>query len=154
MGAEGRNIGQMVNLSRQRQQTLIFIVQEARQLDVNAISQADVIAIKELSELSREFERRELKRFTDKARTAFAHASGNKQRLTWVYSEAAGDVGLVENDLAYFWKPALSRAFANNPTGPSGNGYRTAQGGQDPQGGTGEPGQGVAAAGSQLRRDC
>ena len=69
MSDEGRTVGQLVNLSRQRQQSLIFIVQEARQLDVNAISQADVIAVKELSEISREFERRELKPFTDKAST-------------------------------------------------------------------------------------
>ena len=39
-------------------------------------------------------------------------AKGNRQRWTWVYSEAAGEVGLVENELASYWKPALSRAFA------------------------------------------
>ena len=122
MSDEGRTIGQMVNLSRQRAQTLIFIVQEARQLDVNAISQADVIAVKELSEISRDFERRELKRFTDKARTAFAGAKGNRQRWTWVYSEAAGEAGLVENELASYWKPALSRAFAQATPDQNSNG--------------------------------
>ena len=66
---------------------MIFIVQEARQLDVNAISQADVIAVKELSEISRDFERRELKRFTDKASTALARLKSNRQRWTWVYSD-------------------------------------------------------------------
>lgn len=114
MSAKGRTIGELVNLSRQREQSLIFIVQEARQLDVNVISQADVIAIKELSELSKEFERRELRRFTDKARIAFAVTAGNKQPLTWVYSEAAGEVGLVKNELASFWKPGLSRAFVGD----------------------------------------
>ena len=114
MSAKGRSIGELVNLSRQKEQTLIFIVQEARQLDVNVISQADVIAIKELSELSKEFERRELRRFTDKARLTFALTPGNKQPLTWVYSEAAGEVGLVKNELASFWKPGLSRAFVGD----------------------------------------
>jgi hypothetical protein len=114
MSAKGRGIGELVNLSRQKEQTLIFIVQEARQLDVNVISQADVIAIKELSELSKEFERRELRRFTDKARLAFALTSGNKQSLTWVYSESVGEVGLVKNQLASFWKPGLSRAFVGD----------------------------------------
>ena len=56
MSKDGRDIGSLVNLSRQRGQTLIFVVQESRQLDINAISQADVIAIKELSEISKEFE--------------------------------------------------------------------------------------------------
>ena len=123
MSAKGRNIGELVNLSRQKEQTLVFIVQEARQLDVNVISQADVIAIKELSELSKEFERRELRRFADKARLAFALTPGNKQPLTWVYSEAAGEVGLVKNQLASFWKPGLSRAFvgesSNLPVKPT-----------------------------------
>ncbi len=123
----------MVNLSRQRAQTLIFIVQEARQLDVNAISQADVIAIKELSEISREFERRELKRFTDKASTAFAGLKSNRQRWTWVYSEAAGDAGLVENELASFWKPALSRAFAKTTPDQDGNGVGQRKGAKTPR---------------------
>ena len=114
MGSKGRNIGELVNLSRQKEQTLIFIVQEARQLDVNVISQADVIDIKELSELSKEFERRELRRFTDQARLAFALIPGNKHGLTWVYSEAAGEVGIVRNQLASFWKPGLSRAFVGD----------------------------------------
>ena len=133
MGAEGRTIGQLVNLSRQRAQTLIFIVQEARQLDVNTISQADVIAVKELSEISREFERRELKRFTEKARVAFAGVKGNKQRSTWVYSEAAGEAGLVENELASFWKPALSRAFAQAAPDQGGNGTGQRKGAKTPR---------------------
>ena len=118
MSKEGRDIGTIVNLSRQRRQTLIFIVQEARQLDVNAISQADVIAVKELSEISKEFERRELRRFTDKAGAAFATLHGDKRRWTWIYSEAAGEVGLIENNLASFWRPALSHAFAGAHEGP------------------------------------
>ena len=96
-------------------------MQEARQLDVNTISQVDVIAIKELSEISREFERRELRSFTDKARAAFAGVTGDRRKLTWVYSEAAGEVGHVENELASFWRPDLSHAFAavnQNPQTP------------------------------------
>ena len=133
MGAEGRTVGQLVNLSRQRDQTLIFIVQEGRQLDVNAISQADVIAVKELSEISRDFERRELKRFTDKARAAFVGVKGNRQRWTWVHSEAAGEVGLVENELASFWKPSLSKAFAQTTPDQGRNGAATTKGQTTPR---------------------
>ena len=113
MSEAGRSIGSMVNLSRQKSQSLIFITQESRQLDINAISQADCVVIKELTELSREFERKELRRLTDKARDEFSIAAGNKQRLSWVYSEAAGgEVGLVENELPSFWRPAFSKAFS------------------------------------------
>lgn len=80
MESGGRNVGSQINLSRQRGQTLIFIVQEARQLDVNIISQIDVLAIKELSDLSRDFERPELRRFTDKARDAFSTIPGDRRR--------------------------------------------------------------------------
>ena len=130
MSREGREIGTMVNLSRQRRQSLIFIVHEARQLDVNAISQADVIAIKELSEISREFERRELKAFTDKARIAFLTVRGDKRLWTWVFSETSGEVGLVVNALPSFWTPRLSRAFAesqqsHSTSSPQRKGQRT-----------------------------
>lgn len=120
MSEAGRAVGPLVNLSRQRGQTLIFIVQEARQLDVNVISQADVVAIKDLSEISREFERRELRSFTDRARAEFSTLKGDRRRWAWVYSESADFSGLVENSLASFWRPALSRAFASgvSPTEP------------------------------------
>ena len=71
MASESRSIGSLINLSRQRQQTLIFVIQEARQLDVNIVSQIDVLAVKELSDLSQGFERPQLRRLTDKARASF-----------------------------------------------------------------------------------
>jgi len=116
MESEGRNIGSLINLSRQRDQTLVFVVQEARQLDVNIISQIDVLAIKELSDLSRDFERSELRRFTDKARAAFQAIHGDRRRWTWLYSESAKFEGLIRNELPSFWTPRLSRAFAEGPT--------------------------------------
>ena len=121
MSSAGLEISRLVNLSRQKQQTLIFITQEGRQLDVNVIAQADVIAIKELSEISKEFERKELRQFTDKARAAFATVQGDRRPWTWIFSETAGEVGLVENQLPSFWSPRLSRAFATaNSDHPSG----------------------------------
>ena len=113
MTGPGRTIAAMVNLSRQHGQTLIFIVQESRQLDVNVVSQADVIMVKELSEISRDFERRELRPFTEQARTAFAGVRGSKKRWTWVYSEPADFRGMVENELPSFWSRSLSNAFAS-----------------------------------------
>lgn len=123
MSEAGRAIGGLVNLSRQRRHTLIFIVQEVRELDVNIVSQADVLAIKELSELSRDFERPGLRRFTDRARAALATVEGDRRRWTWVHSEPAGWEGLVEKRLPSFWREGLSHAFAGAvqglpPAGP------------------------------------
>ena len=110
--ARGRTIGSAINLSRQRNQTLIFVVQEAKQLDVNIVSQLDTIVIKELSELSVEFERREFKAFTTQARLAFLTVVGDKRRWSWIRSDRAGFTGLLSNELPSFWRPSLSRAFA------------------------------------------
>ena len=111
--AAGRTIGAAINLSRQRNQTLIFVVQEAKQLDVNIVSQLDVLVIKELSELSEAFERREFKAFTTQARLAFMPIVGDKRRWSWVRSDRASFTGLMSNELPSFWRPALSRAFAD-----------------------------------------
>ena len=118
MAGDGRDIGGLINLSRQRQQTLVFIVQEARQLDVNIVSQMDVLAVKDLSDLSKGFERPQLRALTDKARAAFVAVEKNTRQWTWVYSERADHEGLVPNELASFWTTRLSRAFAQ----PSGEG--------------------------------
>ena len=113
--AGGREIGRLINLSRQKEQTLIFIVQEARQLDVNIVSQIDVLAVKELSDLSRGYERPQLRALTDKARTAFRTLEGDRRKWTWVHSEATDHEGLVQNELPSYWKLLLSRAFAQAP---------------------------------------
>ena len=111
MASEGRDIGSLINLSRQKEQTLLFIVQEARQLDINIVSQMDVLAVKELSDLSEGFERPQLRILTDKARAAFRTIQRDHRRWTWVYSEPSGFEGLMSNELASFWTPRLSRAF-------------------------------------------
>jgi hypothetical protein len=48
------------NLSRQREQTIIFVTQEARQIDKNIASSADVVVFKEVSMLQLKFDRREI----------------------------------------------------------------------------------------------
>ena len=96
----GRREDGLINLSRQKEQTLLFIVQEARQLDVNIVSQIDVLVIKELSDLSRGFERPQLRAVADKARAAFAAVEKKHQEWAWVYSERANHEGLVRNELA------------------------------------------------------
>ena len=117
MSDAGRNIGSLINLSRQKRWTLLFVVQESAQLDRNIVSQIDALLIMELSDLSAGYERPQLRRITDNARAAFQTVKGDKRKWTYVYSEASGEVGLVENLLLTFWKPDLSHAFASSGTG-------------------------------------
>ena len=67
------------------------------------------------------FERRELRRYTEKAQAEFNAIRGDRRPWTWVYSEPADFSGIVKNELASFWRPALSRAFADaGPTTANG----------------------------------
>lgn len=54
MAAQARAMSQLVNLSRQREQTLIFVSQEARQIDRNIASSANVMIFKDLGMLQRQ----------------------------------------------------------------------------------------------------
>ena len=115
----GRSIGSLINLSRQKRQTLLFVAQESSQLDRNIVSQIDALLIKELSDLSQGYDRPQLRRITDKAREAFKTLRGDRRMWTYVYSEAAGDVGLIQNLPPTFWRPSFSYAFANSGTDPT-----------------------------------
>jgi len=105
-------MSQFLNLSRQRDQTLIFVSQEARQIDKNIVSAANVVIFKELGVLQLGFERSELRKLASKAQQALASIPGKKSRSSYVDSSDTDFHGLLENDLPSFWKPSLSRLFA------------------------------------------
>ena len=112
MAAESKAMSQLVNLSRQREQTLTFVSQEARQLDKNIASSANVVIFKVLSILQLEFDRRELNKIAANAQQAFATLSGYKKKWAYVYSPDSDFMGLVENSLPTFWTGRLSHVFA------------------------------------------
>ena len=112
LSADGRTVRGLINLSRQKRQTLIFVAQSGRQIDVDIASQVDVLAVKEMSELSVGYERPQLERFLDKAAAALRDSAGNAKAKTWCRSEAADFEGVVMNELPTFWKPSLSTVFA------------------------------------------
>jgi DNA-binding CsgD family transcriptional regulator len=100
------------NLSRQREQTIIFVTQEARQIDKNIASSADVVVFKEVSMLQLKFDRRELNDLAIQARAAFATIKGDKRQWSFVCVLDTGFAGLVQNTLPTFWKEKLSHVFA------------------------------------------
>ena len=113
MTERGRGIGALINLSRQRKQSILFVVQQASSLDRDIVSQIDCLIIKELSDLSDGYDRPQLRRITDRAKAAFQAIRGNKKSWAYVYSEVAGDVGLVENLQPSFWRSGLSHVYAD-----------------------------------------
>jgi len=105
-------MSQMLNLSRQREQTLVFVSQEARQLDRNVASSSSVVVFKDLGVLQLEFERKELRKIAADAQRSFASVSNGRQRWSFVYSPDADFVAMLESGLPSFWKPSLSKIFA------------------------------------------
>jgi hypothetical protein len=110
-----RSLSNLINLSRQRGITLGFISQEARQIDKNIASSADIIIFKNPGILQLEFERRELRKIAEDARRMFA-AISSKDKIKWAYVYAPGSdfVGMLENSLPSFWSTGLSKAYANS----------------------------------------
>lgn len=112
MREANKRLAEAINLSRQRGQTLLFLAQEARMLDVTIVSQADVIIIKELGEISQEFERKELRRYTDPARLAFRQIVGDRRKWAWLFNDKTGFKGLLPVELPTFWSNRLSTGLA------------------------------------------
>ena len=112
MAAKAKAMSQLVNLSRQREQTLVFVSQEARQLDKNIASSANVIILKDLGILQVEFDRREFNKIATEARQAFSTITGDKRKWGYVYSPDNNFMGLVESSLPTFWSEKLSHIFA------------------------------------------
>jgi hypothetical protein len=112
LAQESKAMSQVINLSRQKEQTIIFVTQEARQVDRNIASSANIIVFKDLGILQLEFDRPELNQLASKAKEAFNSVNGDKHRWSYVYAPDTDFQGLLENDLPSFWKPGLSRIFA------------------------------------------
>lgn len=110
---QNKEMSRLVNLSRQRNQTLIFVTQEARQIDKNIASQANVVIFKEPTMLQPRFDRAELNDIVKRAKLAFGNLSGDKRSWAYVYSPDVDFMDLMENGLATFWSDKLSHAFAS-----------------------------------------
>ena len=105
-------MSQLLNLSRQREQTIIFVTQEARQVDRNIASSSNVLVFKDVGMLQLEFDRPELNKLATQARESFANLKGDKRRWSYVHAPDSDFSGLMENELPSFWKPRLSNLFA------------------------------------------
>ena len=110
--AASKDMSQNLNLSRQKELTLLFVTQEARQLDKNIASAASVYLIKDLGMLQLEFDRPELRGVLASAEETFELLHGDKRPYTYVYSPDANFKGLLKSVLPSFWKPSFSRLFA------------------------------------------
>lgn len=120
---DSREMSRILNLSRQRQQTLIFVSQQARYLDKNVASAADVLVIKEPEPLQPKFERPEINEIVRIANERFHGITGGKKQWSLVYSPVANFCELLSNDLPSYWSSRLSRVYGSStsvaPTKPA-----------------------------------
>lgn len=113
MAAKAKAMSQLLNLSRHREQTLIFVTQESRQVDPNITSSANVIIFKKPGILQAEFDRPGLNKIASNAKEAFTTISaGDEKKQSYVYAPDSDFTGLVENSLPTFWTQKLSHIFA------------------------------------------
>jgi len=117
MSAGKADLSRILNLSRQKEQTLIFVSQEARQIDKNIASSANVVIAKDPGMLQVEFDRPELRTIIRDAQRSFAPIRGDKRSWAYVFSPDAEFVGMLESVLPTFWKESLSRLFAESDGG-------------------------------------
>ena len=102
----------IVNLSRQRDQLLIFVTQEARQLDRGVLAAADMFVIREPSPLQAQIDRPELRDLISQATQELTSVEGEMQDWAFVHALRAGFTGLVRTRLPSFWKSELSTMYA------------------------------------------
>lgn len=113
MTAQAKELSQILNLSRQRGQTLIFVSQESRHIDRNILSAADVLIFKEPGLFQSRFDRPELREIATQASQAFQAIIGTRKEWSFVFTQNKGCVGLIKNSRPSFWNDKLSRAFAS-----------------------------------------
>lgn len=103
-------LSNFINLSRQKNVSLIIVTQQTRQIEINLISMVDTIFLKDPGELF--FEREHLKGIIEKARQEFKKISP-EERKKWVYAyktkEGIGEFFQVE--LPKFWNENMSFLF-------------------------------------------
>lgn len=112
--ADNRDICRLLNLSRQQKKTIVFIAQIGRQLDIDIVSSADVLIIKNPGMLQPKFDRPELRDILNDARQAFKTVKGDIRRWSYVCSQRTNFAGLLEDDLPTFWNNKLSEAYSHS----------------------------------------
>ena len=109
---ESRELDKILTLSRQREQTIIFVTQNAMNLSKNVFRFIDCIVYKEPSLLQTSFEREELRKIVEEASQKFEEVEGDKREWCFVVSDEFE--GMLKNELASFWCDELSKLFADS----------------------------------------
>ena len=101
-------LSDLILISRHKNLTILFISQNSSNLEINAIRQADFLALKPNSLLQKDFERKKIKEIYDEVGSLFEKYKEDKG-LTYIYSNEFK--GFISNPLPSFWNKNLSKEF-------------------------------------------
>jgi len=110
---ENKEITRIINLSRQKKLTLIFVAHESRHLEKNILGAIDTLIVKKPAPLQVGLDRSLLKTYLLRAEKAFSGKDiSSAKRLAYVAFSPSGFEGFLENGEASFWSEKLSHVFA------------------------------------------
>lgn len=103
----------LLSISGQKNQLLIFATHFMRKLDIDIVTDLDMLAFKMPGLMHMHFERREIKTIVKRVYEEFKKLPGkieDKKKYTYVISDDYE--GFVTNPLPEFWSEDLSKAFS------------------------------------------
>lgn len=103
-------IDTLITVSRHKKQLLIFATHFSRKIDVNIITDVDLLGFKQPGLMHTKFERRELRGLVKHVYNEFLKKPEPRQRYTYVISDDYE--GFVVNPKPEFFTEELSHAFA------------------------------------------
>lgn len=110
---ENKEITRIINLSRQKKLTLIFVAHESRHLEKNILGASDCLIIKKPAPLQVQLDRSVLRTYLLRAEKVFSGKDASSaKRLAYVAFSPSGFEGTLENGKASFWSEKLSHVFA------------------------------------------
>ena len=109
---ENLDLTEVVELSAQRGQTLLFVTQNSAILDKVAVGESDVMMIKKPGKLSMKFERTGVRDLSQEARERFDMLPDDADHREYVYVYGEDGETFMQNGEAPFYDDDISRSFA------------------------------------------
>ncbi len=107
MASKNKELSSLLAIARHKNLSVIFITQNTGMIDKNILKLADILLIKEGSLLQLEMERNEIKKFYEKAKSAFESLDSDRRKYAYVLD---GDFeGVISHSLPSFWSMNLSK---------------------------------------------
>jgi hypothetical protein len=107
MSSKNKELGQLLAIARHKNLTLLFVTQNTGLIDKNILALTDTLLIKEGSLLQMEMERKEVRKFYDKANDFLKFVKDDKKK--YFYLIDSDFEGVLTHKLPSFWTDNLSK---------------------------------------------